>query len=77
MSKIGKRPIIIPEDVDVEINGDVFNFKGKNGEFSLKIMSGVKVDIKDKKIMVSILDESQQSKANWGTMRALMNNAII
>ncbi|MEK7553317.1 MAG: 50S ribosomal protein L6 [Patescibacteria group bacterium] len=77
MSKIGKRPIIIPEDVDVEINGDVFNFKGKNGEFSLKIMSGVKVDIQDKKIMVSILDESQQSKANWGTMRALMNNAII
>jgi len=82
LSKIGKRPIIIPEDVDVKINGDVFNFKGKNGEFSLRIMPGVKVDIQSpsvggKKIMVSLLEESQQSKANWGTMRALMNNAII
>ncbi len=82
MSKIGKRPIIIPEGVDVKINGDVFIFKGKNGESSLKIMSGVKVDIDNPstgggKILVSLLDNSQQSKANWGTMRALMNNAII
>lgn len=77
MSKIGKRPIIIPEGVDVKMSGDIFIFKGKNGESSLKIMSGVKVNIQDGKIIVSILDDSQQSKANWGTMRALMNNAII
>lgn len=76
MSKIGKKPIIIPEDIDVKINGEFLHLKGKKGESSLKILSGVKIDIHDKIITMSIADESKQSKANWGTMRALANNAI-
>lgn len=77
MSKIGKRPITIPEGVDVKINGDVLNVKGKLGELSLKILDGTKVEIQDNKIIVSPLNENKQTIANWGTMAALANNAVI
>jgi large subunit ribosomal protein L6 len=77
MSKIGKKPIIIPESIDVKINGDVLKLKGKSGELSLKILDGTKVEVQDKKIIVHLLDENKQSRANWGTMRALINNAVV
>ncbi|MCL5004449.1 MAG: 50S ribosomal protein L6 [Patescibacteria group bacterium] len=77
MSKIGKRPIAIPEGVDVKVNGDVLNVKGKLGELSLKILDGTKVEIQDNKIVVSPLNENKQTIANWGTMAALANNAVI
>jgi len=77
MSKIGKKPIIIPEGVDVKIEGDFLRVKGKNGELSVKINSGVNIDLKDKEIILTVVDKLKQSRANWGTMRALINNAII
>ena len=77
MSKIGKRPIAIPEGVDVKVNGDVLNVKGKLGELSLKILDGTKIKIQDNKIVVSPLNENKQTIANWGTMAALANNAVI
>lgn len=77
MSKIGKKPINIPEGVEVKIDGDFLRVKGKNGELSLKINSGVNIDLKDKEIILTAADALKQSHANWGTMRALINNAIV
>lgn len=59
------------------MDGDFLQVKGKNDELSLKIIPGIGVEIKDKIIVLKVLDKSRQSRANWGTMRALLNNAII
>lgn len=77
MSKIGKKPIIIPEGVEVRIDGGVLNIKGKKGELSLKILPFVKVDLNDKAITFSVEGDFKQARSNWGTMRSLANNAVI
>jgi large subunit ribosomal protein L6 len=76
MSKIGKKPIIIPEGVEVNLNDGVFLFKGKNGELSVKVLPFIKPELKDKTIVFGIQDNFKQAKANWGTMRSLAQNAV-
>ncbi len=77
MSKIGKKPIIIPKTVNVEINDGVLNVKGKSGEIILKILPHMKLELKDGVISVNIDDDSRIARTNWGTMRSLIQNAII
>ena len=77
MSKIGKKPIIIPEGVEVKINDGFLSFKGRNGELSVKVLPFVKPEIKDETIVFIIQNKSKQARANWGTQRALAQNAII
>ncbi len=77
MSKIGKKLIVIPDNVDVKINDGLLEFKGKNGNLNLKIPPFIKIDIKDKTIIFTPENDLKQTISNWGTIRALSNNAII
>lgn len=77
MSKVGKKPIIIPDNVDVKINNGFLEFKGNKGTYNLAILPFIKIEIKDKMILFAPENNSRQARANWGTMRALTNNAII
>lgn len=47
MSRIGKKPIKIPEEVEVKISGNLVTIKGPKGEQCLKIRPEIKVEIKD------------------------------
>lgn len=70
MSRIGKKPIEIPEGVTVNIeNGEVL-VKGPKGELKIKISEGV--SIKDNCVVVSI----EKDKALWGLTRSLIFNMI-
>lgn len=77
MSKIGKKPIIIPEGVEAQINDEMIKIKGKNGELSLKILPQIKVELNDGEITFNAANKSKSSWSNWGTMRALVNNAVL
>ncbi len=77
MSKIGKKPIVIPNNVEVEINDGFLDFKGSNGSSKIKIPSYIKAEIKEGNILFSPENNSKQARANWGTIRSLANNAII
>ena len=79
MSKIGKISIVIPEKVNVALNGSILNVDGPLGKkalnidlnvFDLKINEGKEISIKPKKI-------DQNTKRLWGMNRSLLNNAII
>jgi len=79
MSKIGKKKIIIPQEVKVSINGDNLDIKGPNGNkkinldtklFEVKISENNELSIKPKQINDNI-------KKMWGTNRSLLNNAVI
>jgi large subunit ribosomal protein L6 len=80
MSKIGKKPLVIPQGVvltrDVEFGQDVLKFKGVKGEVILPILKFVSVDVKDDTVAVSITRKLKQARANWGTMVALIKNAL-
>ncbi|MCD4705646.1 50S ribosomal protein L6, partial [bacterium] len=78
MSRIGKQPIKILEDVEIKISEDgIVSAKNQKGELKVKIHSDVKVEKKDDEIIVSIKDiENNKQKALWGLSRTLIFNMI-
>jgi len=77
MSKIGKKPITIPEGTDVKINEDNLSVSGKKGSLILKILPHIKTKIENKTLAFEIDGDTKQARSNWGTMRALAQNAVI
>jgi len=77
MSKIGKKPIEIPEGVEIRLEGDVIHAKGPKGELNVKVLPAVKLEIDKTQIIVKKADEQASSNAFWGLMRALINNIIV
>jgi large subunit ribosomal protein L6 len=77
MSKIGKKPIAIPQGVEVKIEKDLFEAKGPKGSLNVHILEGVTVDIVEGFINVAKKEGSiDNSNAIWGLTRALINNII-
>ncbi len=77
MSRIGKKTIIIPSGVEVEIKNDVVSVKGPKGQLEREIRPEIKVEVIDNEIKVSIKKETKKSKAFWGLTRSLINNMVI
>jgi large subunit ribosomal protein L6 len=76
MSKIGSKPIVIPEGVTATINKDHLVVKGKLGTLNVQLLSFVKAEIVDGKIVLTSAGETKQARANWGTLGANIKNAI-
>lgn len=77
MSRIGKKEINIPDSVEVILEGSKLKAKGPKGEDFLIIKDGFKIDIKDNVLSVVPLEQKKDTFAQWGTLRALINNLII
>lgn len=77
MSRIGKLPIVVPEKVDVKVDGTHVSVKGPNGQLEYSFASNVKIELKDKEVLVTPIDESKPSRSMWGTARTLINNMVI
>lgn len=76
MSKIGKQSITLPEAVRAEIFSDKVKISGPKGELVVAIPSSLKVVLEEKTLSVSRLAETRQTKANHGTIRSLLANAV-
>ena len=77
MSRIGKKPISIPSGLEVKIDGSSLKFKKSNNEKELDLKGHVDVKIEDGKIEFSPKGGDRQSRAYWGTYRALANNIVL
>ena len=58
MSRVGKLPVIIPDNIKVSLDGDIINFDSGKVKKSYKVSSGVKVELTDKEIKLSATDKS-------------------
>jgi len=77
MSRVGKEPVAIPSGIEVTLNGTEIVAKKGNLEKRLETHGRVVVDIQEKEVKLSRVDETKQSSAFWGTYRALLNNIFI
>jgi len=77
MSRIAKKLIQSVPGVEVTINGQLITTKGKIGSLSLDIHEAVNVSQVDGALKFAPNDDSQESMAMAGTMRALVNNMVI
>lgn len=76
MSRVGKKPILIPEKTEVKIEGNVITVKGSKGELSREFRPEIMVEAKENKIFVSPRIENKQTRALWGLTRALIFNMV-
>jgi len=76
MSRIGKKPILIPENTEVKIEGNIIIVKGPKGELSKEFRPEITIEMKENRIFVSLRTENKQTKALWGLTRALLFNMV-
>jgi len=76
MSRIGKKPISIPDKVTVTVDQNEVLVKGPKGELRFKARPEVKVEMSQNSISVSPTKESNLSRSLWGLTRTLIENMI-
>ena len=77
MSRIGKKPVVIPDGVEVKIDGQVVTAKGPLGTETVELREEVTVKVENNEIIVDIKDHNdRKSRALWGLSRTLVNNAV-
>jgi large subunit ribosomal protein L6 len=77
MSRIGKLPIIVPKNVDVNYNGGEISVKGKFGALSTTLPDVIAISQENDKLKVSLRDENKKGSALHGLYRTLINNMIV
>ena len=79
MSKLGKKPIIIPKDTKVKLESGRIFLTGPKGSKELtlndKIFAATIVD--DKSLILKLIKKNETSSILWGTTRSIINSAII
>ena len=76
MSRIGKQPVVVPENVSVSIAGRTVSVKGPLGELSYTHPEGISVKQENSALVVSRASDSKRSMAFHGLTRALLMNMV-
>lgn len=77
MSRIGKQPVLIPSGIEVKLEGNLLKFKKGKLEKELDTKGFVNFSLEDNSIVFSPKGTDRQSRAFWGTYRALASNIVI
>jgi large subunit ribosomal protein L6 len=77
MSRIGKLPITLPDQVDVNYSGSEVIVKGKFGTLQTKIPDIIAITQDDKSLKVNLKSESRSDRSLHGLYRTLINNMVI
>ena len=79
MSKLGKKPIVIPKDTKVQLESGKLTLSGPKGSKELtlndKIFTATIAD--DKNLVLKLIKKNDNSNVIWGTTRSIINSAII
>ncbi|MDP9370053.1 MAG: 50S ribosomal protein L6 [Chloroflexota bacterium] len=78
MSRIGRRPITVPANVDVQIDAEnVVRVKGPKGELTSTFNRDITLSREDGTIMVDRPDNAREHRSLHGLTRTLLNNMIM
>lgn len=78
MSRIGKKPIAIPQGVTVTVDkNNLVKVKGSKGELIQKLDPDMKVKIEEGELLVERPSEQKRHKALHGLYRSLINNMVV
>jgi large subunit ribosomal protein L6 len=76
MSRIGKNPVPVPAGVQVQLSGRTLTAKGGLGTLTMVVSNDVSASITNGEVTIAPANDSKQSRAMWGTTRALVNNMV-
>ncbi len=76
MSRVGKRPVVIPQGVQLNMQDQVLSVKGPKGELNRRLNGEVEVTIEDDRIVVKRRNDSKRLRALHGLTRTLIANMV-
>ncbi len=76
MSRIGRKPIVIPEGVEVTQNGNDLTVKGKQGEITRTLNENIEININDNEIVCERPDDTKKNRIFHGTTRSIVSNMV-
>jgi large subunit ribosomal protein L6 len=76
MSRIGLLPIVIPQGVEVSINGDEVTVKGAKGELHRRFHPDISIALKDGRLTVTRPSDDRMHRALHGLSRCLLANMV-
>ena len=76
MSRIGNKPITVPEGVELKIDGQKITVKGPKGSLEKEFHKNMKINLEDNVITVVRPDDEPENRSLHGLTRTLLNNMI-
>ena len=77
MSRIGKRVLSIPENVNVNVENNIVTVKGPKGELTLELVKNIEVKVEENTVVVNTLKNDKFTHAMHGTTNANIKNMMI
>ena len=78
MSRIGKKPVVVPAGVEVSVDANnVVTVKGPKGQLSEQISKLIKVEVEAGQVLVSRESDDRQERSQHGLARTLINNMVV
>ncbi len=76
MSRIGKKPVVVPSGVTATVDGQTVKMKGAKGELSFTMPDEIKVEKTAAGIEVTPREETKMARSMWGMSRTMVQNLI-
>ncbi len=76
MSRIGKKPIVLPAGVQVEMKDGLVSVKGQKGALQRPFLEGLEMDVADGILTVRRMRDDKRSRSYHGLMRTLVANMV-
>jgi large subunit ribosomal protein L6 len=76
MSRIGKKPVDLPEGVSASVSGQMIEVKGPKGTRSFKATDDVTLTVEDNVVTVTPRGKSKRARQQWGMSRTMVANLV-
>ena len=77
MSRIGRKPIVLPAGVDFKVEDSVVTVKGPKGTLTQKIHPAMTVEVNGNEVLVTRPNDEKENRSLHGLTRTLINNMVI
>ena len=78
MSRIGRKPVVVPAGVEVTVDANnVVTVKGPKGQLSEEISKLIKVEVAEGEVLVSRASDAREERSQHGLARTLVNNMVV
>jgi large subunit ribosomal protein L6 len=76
MSRVGKKPVVIPQGVKIAVAPGVIRVEGPKGKLEVPVPSSIRIEMKDGTVLAHRDSDEKTVRALHGLTRSLLNNAV-
>ncbi|MBI3677666.1 MAG: 50S ribosomal protein L6 [Proteobacteria bacterium] len=77
MSRIGKKPVTLPQGVTATVEGKTVKVKGPKGELKVSLVSEIDASVGPDGVTLTPREGAERGRQMWGMQRTLVNNLVV